>query len=135
MKIQLIAALGAVVLLGGCAFKVTMMPRDAGTLYYGNIHQQGGSSGSVDIVIDDRTCKGNFVKVASNDSFGFYQTYGARGVTTGNFMTSGGAYFYKSLLVCSDNTGLRCDVTGTGWGSGGGICVDSKNRVYDLMFQ
>jgi len=135
MKIRLVFALVAVLALEGCAFKVQMMPRDAGTVYTGSIQQQTGSTGTVAVQIDDKACNGNFVKVASNDGFGFYQMYGSRGVTTGTVSMSGGAYFYKALLSCTDGSGLRCDVTGTGMGTGGGICVDSKNRVYDMMFQ
>ncbi len=54
-------------------------------------------------------------------------------MATGQSQSFGGSSSFKGLLSCSDGTGMRCDVVGGS--SGGGICVDSKNRIYDMIYQ
>lgn len=128
------AILVLAVALSGCAFQVTMMPRDSGAVYTG--HMEGSSgSGTLTMAMPQGACTGPVVKSASGASFGFAQTFGRvgnrpfSGTTTA--MTSGDSQF-KAILSCGDGTGLRCDLTSTG-GAGGGICVDDKGRVYDAV--
>ena len=119
-------------LLAGCAYQMQLMPRDGGKIYQGQIKSKGNGSGTLYVGLDGKTCSGNFATVASSDTFGLAQTFGSRGVTTTTVASTGGGAQYKALLTCSDGTGLRCDVTGTN--SGGGVCVDSNNRVYDMLY-
>jgi hypothetical protein len=129
-----IFTLGLTLLLSGCAYQMQMMPRDSGTVYKGSVASNGMGTGNVTVALDGRICEGKFTQTASGDSFGFYQSYGSRGATSSGIVQStSGAGKYKALLSCSDGTGLRCDVEGGQ--SGGGICVDSKNRVYDMIYQ
>lgn len=128
---KLIAIL-AIATLSGCAYTMQLMPRDSGKIYQGQIQSNGTGSGTLSVTLDGKTCSGTFVTVSSGDTFGFAQTFGSRGVSTGTLATASGSAQYKALLTCSDGTGLRCDVTGSS--SGGGVCVDSNNRVYDMMY-
>jgi hypothetical protein len=121
----------ALLTLTGCAYSMQMMPRDSGQVYAGTISSNGFGSGKLSVQIDGRTCSGNFVQVGSGDSFGFAQTYGRRPSTT-LIQMSGGTETYKALLTCTDGMGLRCDASGST--SGGGVCVDSSSRVYDMMY-
>jgi hypothetical protein len=125
-------AIIAIATLSGCAYTMQLMPRDSGKIYQGQIKSNGAGSGTLSIGLDGKTCSGTFVTVASGDTFGFAQTFGSRGAAASTIATSSGSAQYKALLTCSDGSGLRCDVTGST--SGGGVCVDSNNRVYDMMY-
>ena len=118
--------------LSGCAYQMQLMPRDSGKMYQGSIQSNGAGSGTLSIQIDGRSCSGAFARAASGDSFGFFQSYGRRTSSFGSYQSYGGSSTYKALLSCSDGTGLRCDVEGAQ--TGGGICVDSNNRVYDMIY-
>lgn len=109
-----------------------LMPRDSGTIYNGQVKSNGAGGGTLSVALDGRSCAGSFVKAASGDSFGFIQTFGAHGANMSTVQSFGSSQ-YKALLSCSDNSGLRCDVVGTS-SSGAGVCIDSKSRVYDLMY-
>lgn len=131
MKAAVLAAVG---LLAGCAFNVTLMPRDSGTTYTGRMEGRGGT-GTLSIALDAKNCAGPVVKVASGETFGLVNTFG----TTGRRAFSGistvataGDSQFKAILSCNDGSGLRCDLTSTG-GAGGGICLDDKGRVFDAI--
>jgi hypothetical protein len=132
MRVLSVLAMG--VTLVGCAFNVTMMPRDSGGVYTGHIEGIGGA-GTMTMAMGPAICTGPVVKVASGAIFGFANTFGTvagrsfRGTTTAT--TSGDSHL-KALLSCGNGSGLRCDLTSTG-GAGGGICVDDTGRVYDAV--
>ena len=128
-KLQIVVLAG---LLNGCAYQMQLMPRDSGKMYQGTIRSNGAGSGTLSIQVDGRSCSGSFARAASGDSFGFFQSYGRRTSSFGSYQSYGGSSTYKALLSCSDGTGLRCDVEGAQ--TGGGICVDSNNRVYDMIY-
>lgn len=119
-------------LLSGCASNMQLMARDGGKVYQGNISSNGFGGGTLSVNIDGRTCAGRFVQTSSGDTFGFYTTYGAGLPKTSFLQTLSGSGTYKSLLTCSDGTGLRCDAQGTT--TGGGICEDSNKRVFDMIY-
>jgi hypothetical protein len=120
-------------LLSGCAYTMQLLPRDGGTIYAGNIQSNGMGSGTLSVNLGNRTCSGSFAKGASNDSFGFFQTYGKRGASSvGSVQSYGSTSTFKALMTCSDGTGLRCDVEGGD--SGTGICVDSRGQVLDMIY-
>lgn len=124
-------AIAVLMALGGCSYTAQLMSRDTGTIYKGDIKSSGNGTGTMTVKLDNRTCTGGFVTAASGDSFGLIQSFGVKGVSTGA-VQSFGAGQYKALLTCSDGSGLRCDVTGQQ--SGGGVCADNKNRVYDMIY-
>lgn len=120
-------------LLSGCALQMQLMSRDGGSIYNGNVQGNGFGSGTMSVVIGNRTCKGSFARGASNDSVGFFQTYGKKGVeSVGSAQTYGSTATVKALMSCSDGTGLRCDFVG-GSGTGTGICVDGNGQVFDAL--
>lgn len=125
------------VALTGCAFKVTMMPRDGGKTYEGQLQSDGGSGGTMSITIDDVSYTGPIMKVGSNSTFGFAQAYGSnsRGTTAraSAFTQSYGDSFFKAILSGSGGKGLRCDISGRIEG-GGGVCVDDAGKVYDVIY-
>jgi hypothetical protein len=120
-------------ILSGCAYQMQLMPRDSGKIYQGKIQSNGTGSGTISIQIENRLCSGSITEVSNRESFGFFQAYGQRGSATGSYQSFGGSSTYKALLSCSDSTGLRCDVEGEE--TGGGICVDSNQRVYDMIYK
>lgn len=132
-KIIAMLVCGLTVTLTGCSYTMIMAPRDGGGAYTGSV--QGSGSGNVSIQLDNfRVCNGVFGKTYSSDTFGYLSAYGNRGqAVSASGMTIGGADSYKVVMSCSDGTTIRCDVQGKS--SGGGVCVDSKNRVYDLIYQ
>lgn len=131
--IRRLLLLSVIGLLSGCALQMQVMQRDSGTIYRGSVQGNGFGSGTMSVTLGDRTCTGSFAKGASNDSFGFFQTYGNKdAVSTGSVQTYGSTATVKALMSCSDGTGLRCDFVGGG-GTGTGICVDSKGQVFDVL--
>lgn len=88
------------------------------------------------LAMDGKTCTGPVARVASNQTFGFANSYGYnnRGGSANSFstMATSGDVALKGILSCSDGTGVRCDLTGQG-ATGGGICVDDKGKVYDAI--
>lgn len=129
MRIFLCGAFALV--LSGCSYNMQLMARDDGKIYSGSAKSNGAGSGTLTVSLGDKTCSGSFAKAASGDSFGFIQSFGSRGVNSNTLQTFGSSQF-KGILSCSDGTGLRCDVVGAS--TGGGICVDSKNRIYDMIY-
>lgn len=128
-----VALLMMAVALSGCSYTMQLMSRDGGDLYQGQIKSNGAGGGTLSIALDGRTCAGSFVTVASGDTFGLAQTFGSRGTTSATFGAFSGHAQYKAILSCSDSSGLRCDVSGSST-NGGGICIDSKSRVYDMIY-
>ena len=130
VKLFLLIMIG---LLSSCALQMQVMSRDNGTMYKGSVQGNGFGSGTISLSLDNKMCTGAFARGASNDSFGFFQTYGAKGSgSVGSVQNFGGSSTVKALLSCTDGTGLRCDFVG-GSGTGTGICVDSKNQVFDAI--
>lgn len=131
-----LASLVTVLALTGCAYNITLMPRDSGKTYQGELLGDGGGSGTMTLKLDDVTCTGPAAKVASNQSFGFVNTYGSnsKGQTANAFTTvsKSGDSTVKAILTCSNGSGIRCDITGRG-ASAGGICLDDKGKVYDAL--
>ena len=126
--------LTTIALLTGCgALQIQVMSRENGNLYKGSIQGNGWGSGTITLPLENKVCTGPYAKGATNDSFGFFQTYGAKGGTSvGSMQNYSGSSTVKALLSCTDGTGLRCDFVGGG-GTGTGICVDSKDKVYDAI--
>lgn len=122
--------------LTGCAYNLTLMPRDSGKTYSGTLESNGTGGGTMQLQLDNDTCSGPVARVASNESFGFANTYGFnnRGTTANSFTTGykSGDVSVKALLTCSSGHGIRCDLTGRGT-SGGGICVDDAGHVFDVL--
>lgn len=118
-------------LLSGCSMNVTLMPRDSGSVYRGELTSSGNGSGSMKVDLAGRSCTGPASRVASGESVGVISTFGGRGAGVGTVVSSGDARV-MALLTCSDGTGLRCEFTGRD-GQGGGVCVDDARRVYDVL--
>jgi hypothetical protein len=121
------------VVLTGCAGYVQMMPRDSGKVYLGTVQGSVTGAATMTIDIDGQTHIGPVVRTGSNDSFGFLQQYGKRGLTsTGTMASLGGTATIKAILSSPAGRGLRCEFTSDGSG-GGGVCVDDQGRVYDAI--
>lgn len=122
--------------ISGCAYNLTLMPRDSGKMYQGEMKGDGTGSGTLTVQIDGDTCTGLVARVASNQTFGFANTYGAnnQGTRANAFTTTSsfGDVAVKGILSCQSGKGIRCDMTGQG-SSGGGICVDDAGKVYDVI--
>lgn len=129
-KLLLIAMLP----LAGCAMNVTMMPRDSGKTYAGELLYKGGGSGTMAVSLDGDQCTGPAVRVASNESIGVINTFGRGGVGTGVVVSDAGNVGIKAMMTCQSGKGLRCDMTGRD-GNGGGICTDDASRVFDVIIQ
>lgn len=133
---RLVIAFAFLVALAGCAYQMQLLPRDGGTIYTGNAQSDGMGGGTLSVQLDgSRTCSGSFAQASTGDSFGFFQTHGRRGAgsSVGSFQGFGGSNTFKALMACTDGTGLRCDIEGRDK-TGVGICVDSKGRVFDMIY-
>jgi hypothetical protein len=132
---RLAAVCALLIASGGCAYQMQLLPRDGGSLYVGSAQSDGMGGGTLSVQLDGRTCSGSFAQASSGDTFGFFQTYGGRGAgsAVGAFQAFGGSNTFKALMACTDGTGLRCDIEGREK-TGVGICVDSKGRVFDMIY-
>lgn len=125
--------------LTGCAYQLTAMPRDGGKIYRGEASSNGMGSGTMSLTIDDRTYTGRWVVTSRNDSFTILNTYGknSRGGTatgTGFAQNYGGGGTLKAMLTSADGKGMRCELSGTSSGTGGGVCMDDDGRVFDIQY-
>ncbi|NIF51433.1 hypothetical protein [Burkholderia sp. Ax-1724] len=124
------------VALTACSFNATLMSRDSGRTYTGELVGNGMGVGTMSVTIDSATYSGPAARVGSNDTFGFASAYGFNnhGGSASSFASSysSGDKFVKALLSSADGHGLRCDLRGQGH-SGGGICVDDAGKVYDVV--
>ncbi|MFZ5541665.1 MAG: hypothetical protein ACOY5V_18195 [Pseudomonadota bacterium] len=129
-----------VVLITGCAstYELTLMPRTAGKLYYGEAVQRG-SQADVSVTIEGKTYTGTWVEVTPDRTTGYVSGWwGWRRSGIGTTVTvdnpAGGEA--KALLQAADGSGLRCDIRGMAYGrSGGGTCQDDKGLVYDVQIR
>lgn len=130
-----VVALALLVALAGCAYQMQFLPRDGGSLYVGSAQSDGMGGGTLSVQLDGRTCSGSFAQASSGDTFGFFQSYGRRGAgsSVGSFQSFGGSNTFKALMACTDGSGMRCDIEGRDK-TGVGICVDSKQRVFDMIY-
>lgn len=120
-------------LLAGCSGTIQVLPRDSGKVYSGTVQGSATGAGTITIDIDGQTYTGPVVRTGSNDSFGFMQQYGKRGVvSTGTMASVGSTATVKAILSSPTGRGLRCEFTSDGSG-GGGICMDDQGRVLDAI--
>jgi hypothetical protein len=131
--------------LAGCAstYQLTLMPRTAGKLYYGEaVEQTAGGVANVSVTIDEKTYTGTWLATTPDRTtgtisggIGFGGRRGGFGIGTAPVVIdnpTGGES--KALLQAPDGAGLRCDFKGTSTGrSGGGTCMDDKGLVYDVQ--
>ena len=109
------------------------MPRDSGKVYLGTVQGSATGAGTMTIAIDGQTYSGPVVRTSSDDSFGFVQQYGKRGLTsTGTMASFGSTATVKAILSSPAGRGLRCEFTSDG-SSGGGVCMDDQGRVLDAI--
>lgn len=136
MKKTLSTIAASIFFLSGCAFNVTLMPRDSGKVYTGEMAGSGNGTGTMTIKMDgDDTCTGPVARVATKESFGFANTYmtNSKGKVTNALTTvaTSGDVTIKAILSCTSGKGLRCEMTGQG--GGGGVCVDDAGRIFDAL--
>jgi hypothetical protein len=131
--IRSIWKLSLVSVLAGCSGMIQLMPRDSGKVYSGTVQGSATGAGTMTINIEGETYTGPVVRTGSNDSFGFLQQYGKRGLmSTGTMASIGNTATVKAILSSPAGRGLRCEFTSDGTG-GGGICVDDQGRVLDAI--
>jgi len=126
-----------ILLLTGCAatMNLTMMPRDSGASYRGELHGDGSGSGTMTVDFDGTKCTGPASRVSSSQSTAVGSSVGySNGQTSSAFAaaTIDGDSKVKALLTCSDGKGLRCEFTGRD-AHGGGICTTDAGRVFDVI--
>ena len=120
--------------LYGCAFQITLMPRDSGKVYTGEMVSSGSGGGTMTVKLDDgETCVGPVGRVSSKDSLGLANTHTA--INRGNIVnvstTTSSDVTIRAIMSCTSGKGLRCELSGQG--GGGGICVDDSGRVFDAL--
>ena len=101
-----------VLTLAGCAYNVTLMPRDSGKTYSGELQGGGGGSGTMTVQLEGITCTGPAARVASSQSFGFISTYGrnSAGLTTTRTSTVDVDGDSMSRQYCHARTDQACVV-------------------------
>lgn len=122
-------------LLASCSFNATLMARDSGKTYSGELSGNGMGSGTMTVALNDTVYAGPVVRVGSNDSVGISNAFvtGPHGTFSAvGTSVSDGDRFAKALLSSPDGRGLRCELRGSLSG-GGGVCVDDSNKVYDVL--
>jgi len=119
------------------------MPRNVGTLYYGQaVEQTGGGPARVTVTIDDTIYTGTWVATAPQRTtgtvavgVGFGSRHAGVGFGTTPVVVETPAHTEsKALLQSEEGKGLRCDFKGvSAGGSGGGTCTDDQGLVYDVQ--
>ena len=137
-------AAAAALALSGCAttYQLAVMPRDSGKIYEGVATDTGYGEGPISIALEGRTYNGTWVQAVPDRTTGYvsggWGGWGRHGGWWGGggFITmdnpSGG--LAKALLSSADGGGLRCDLQ-SGWGRGGGVCIDDRGKMYDVQIR
>jgi uncharacterized protein YceK len=128
-------------LLSGCqTFTLQLMSRSDGKVYMGSAQKKADGQGTVQFVINDQTYSGNFSRTSSDQYLSFVSAYArdnkgnrASGSGVGYGMGSGATFM--AILSNQYGDGMRCGLQGDRMsGTGGGMCVDSRNNVYDVIY-
>lgn len=123
MKYLLIIGLA---LLGGCSsYNMTLYPRGGGDLVTGT----ASADRQLKVMLRGEEYEGRAVQ-AKSSGFGLATKYGSAPTTV---VSSGSSNQWTALLT-SNSKALRCEFMGDRQG-GNGICVDSSEKVYDLLLK
>ena len=117
-----------------------IMSRSDGKIYHGMIHKTGEGQGTATMNIAGVEYTGRFARTSSEQYTSFVGTYarnnqgGAAGAV-GSGTTFGSNMTFLGILSSPQGDGMRCALQGDRMsGTGGGICVDSKNNVFDVIY-
>lgn len=117
------------VLLAGCTHTITLYPRGGGDPSYGTL---GHASRYMQVTIGGESYAGT-VALPQTVGVTLVPTTSPGGVSTLSPVTSVGHSTNASALLTGRNGTLRCAFI---FQSGGnGVCVDSKERAYDLLMR
>ena len=137
MKRAVFLALSLV--LSGCAYQLTLMPRDGGSMYQGTATGDGVSGrGEMSVTIQGDTYQGTWTAVRDYSSMTLMNAYGQnnRGVRAqaiGYGTTTSAGSSGLALLRSLNNKGLRCEFQYGGYGTGLGVCQDDAGRLFDMQ--
>lgn len=128
--------------LTGCALQAAMqiMSRSDGKVYQGVIQRTGDGQGTLTMKIAGVEYSGRYSRTTGEQytSFvsGFARTStGGFASTLGVGTTVGGNQSLMAILSSPNGDGMRCAMQGDRMsGTGGGICVDSKNNTFDVIY-
>lgn len=131
-------ALVLAIALSGCAYNLTLHPRDGGPVGSGTANS---SNKSLTIDLAGKTYRGTYVydggspvfsqtfgNATAFNRFGTTSAYGSA-TTTGYVPGSGQG---RVVAFASDGSSIRCEFTFR-QGSGIGVCEDNTNKPYDLV--
>jgi len=117
--------------------QMTLMPKDSGRVYTGQLQSDGMGSGSAFVYIDGIKCSGLVARVPNSEqTVGMASTVGS--VSGRNFqattlgVSGPGGSKIKVLLSCTNGKGLRCELSGQD-SRGGGTCVDDDGKQLDVL--
>lgn len=127
MKIMVIPF---VVLLGGCAYNLSLYPRGSGEVAKGV-----GNSATREMTVNlsGETYAGKYVQF--KQSAGIISAYGLGNqnpLLTASAASGSSNYYYA--MLASAKSAIRCEFIAESHG-GHGVCVDGANKVYDLMIE
>ncbi len=143
MNKSLVLALVAVAaLLSGCAqMSIDIMSRADGRVYHGMAQKTAPGTGTVSMNVAGVQYTGRYSRTSSEQYMSFVNAYaqnnlGGYANAYGTATTFGSNISIMALLASSDGGGMRCAVQGDQFsGTGGGICIDSRNNVYDAIYR
>jgi hypothetical protein len=123
------------IFLSACAMNaplsMQMIQRDNSKTYQASwLDHRFNQAGTILMAIGDKVYKGKPSKVDEGSLFGLRSRYG-----NGSAVVSGTSFlntYYKAILVDEDGVGMRCDIV-LSMSGGSGICVDAKQKVYELV--
>jgi hypothetical protein len=130
-----------VVMLAGCSGTLDMvaMARDSGKTYTGWLYGEGDGTGNAEMTIEGVVFSGPAIRSSNFEMTEIATQYGAgdyapKTPITRTTKDMGGNVGVRLLLHSKDGQGLRCEFQGID-GRGSGICIDDKNKVYDVILK
>ena len=127
---RIVAPLVALLLVSGCAHRLTMQSAD-GSVGFGTA-TVGAGSGSIEATIDGRRYDGRWT-AATEGAVGFGTLLaGGQSVMATSMMVGGSRGM--ALMRSSDGKTMRCEFIYSGMSRGGyGVCEDGERKRYDLL--
>lgn len=117
-----------------------LMSRSEGKVYHGLIQKTGDGQGTVTMNIAGVDYTGSYSRTSSEQYTSFVGSYarnnkGGAASAFGSGTTFGSNISLMAILSSPQGDGMRCAMQGDrSSGTGGGICVDTKNNTFDAIY-
>jgi hypothetical protein len=130
---MLVAITLAVFVCAGCAYEVTLIPRDGGQSSTSTVKVESigeAFSGPIELIVDGFKYRGTYVSSLNDYGFTLLKTYCPRHRDVSRKLSD---WYGQATLKETLGRTLRCEYIGSSSKGGYGVCVSNEGGVYDMI--